>query len=487
MMMDRPQRPPGPKIPTVAILGGGFCGAATAFHLARQIPPGAARIVVIEPRAEIGRGLAYDTNEPAHRINVPAARMTLVSEDPAHFTSWLTRARIAMSPGTVTPRGDLFPEREIFGRYVAAHLAPLLASGVVEHHRASATAVHRQGTGYVIALSDGTRLTADLVTLAMSHPLPGLPAELRGLTGSPRLVADPYDSARLAEIPPGDSVLVVGTGLTSSDVIASLRRRGFRGRITALSRRGLRSRGHAPTPRTSDADFSTDPCRTALGLLRRVRAAVAADVARGFTWHAALNQMRDQGQAAWAALDLDQRARLTRHLRVFWDVHRFRIAPQVEEVLDAEVARGNLSYRAARLISAEETPDGIRVTLHPRGAAEPVTETFDTIIVTTGPSHGGATRANPALRTLAEDGLITPDALGLGLSVTGLCHAIDAEGRASDTLLVVGPLARGHVGELMGVPEVTRHAETTAATLAKQLAAMGQAVGTPPPLPRDES
>lgn len=124
MMMDTPRRRP-----VVAILGGGLSGAITAFHLARAIAPGAAEIVVVEPRAALGGGLAYSTDEPAHRINVPASKMTIVSAEPDHFMDWLAAARVEMSPGTLTLRGDFFPERGIFGRYVAAHLAPLLERG----------------------------------------------------------------------------------------------------------------------------------------------------------------------------------------------------------------------------------------------------------------------------------------------------------------------------------------------------------------------
>ncbi|WP_436247609.1 FAD-dependent oxidoreductase [Mesorhizobium amorphae] len=44
------------KGPVVAIIGGGFSGAATAFHLARLLPAGAADIVVVEPREGLGYG-----------------------------------------------------------------------------------------------------------------------------------------------------------------------------------------------------------------------------------------------------------------------------------------------------------------------------------------------------------------------------------------------------------------------------------------------
>ena len=42
----------------VAIIGGGFTGAAVALHVARLAR--GASVVVFEPRAALGRGLAYD-------------------------------------------------------------------------------------------------------------------------------------------------------------------------------------------------------------------------------------------------------------------------------------------------------------------------------------------------------------------------------------------------------------------------------------------
>jgi hypothetical protein len=121
--------------PVIAILGGGLSGAATAYHLARALPSGEAEIVVVEPRAMLGRGLAYSTEEATHRINVPAAKMSLIGDDLAHFERWLTQESIALSPGTLTLRGDYFPERRVFGQYVAAQLAPLLALGAVRRRR----------------------------------------------------------------------------------------------------------------------------------------------------------------------------------------------------------------------------------------------------------------------------------------------------------------------------------------------------------------
>lgn len=455
---------PRPRV--VAIVGGGFTGASTAFHLARA-RPGAVRIVVIEPRARLGQGLAYATADPSHRINVPAARMTMDCADRAGLQNWLDARQVTLTPGTCLPTGEAFVQRGLVADYIGDRLAPYLASGQVRHLRATALAGRREGGGFVIGCDDGTTLAADALVIATSHPPPGIPEAFAGLTQSPHLIADSNAAGRLAEVAQtARNVLVVGTGLTSADIIASLDRQGYPGPITALSRRGQRSRGHAFGYAESPADFARDPARTALTLLRRIRQAVRRDGQAGLPWQATLDNVRRDGPAIWAALPPDQRAILVRRLRVWWDVHRFRIAPQVEAVLDRLLAEGRLAITAGRLVSARAVAGGIEVVWQGRDR-QTRAETFDAVILSTGPAHGGIVAGSPFLSSLSEAGLIRSDALHLGLDVTNGCQAVGANGAASPDLLVAGPLARGHIGELMGIPEVTAHAELVAARLAE--------------------
>ena len=75
----------------------------------------------------------------------------------------------------------------------------------------------------------------------------------------------------------------------------------------------------------------------------------------------------------------------------------------------------------------------------------------------------------PALRLglLSRDGLARPDPLGLGIDVDVQGRAIGRDGRASEKLFVAGPLARGTFGELMGVPDLARHARNIAESIAR--------------------
>lgn len=452
----------------VVVIGGGFSGAAVAWQLAEMAVP--AVITVVEPRAQLGRGLAYSTDDVVHRINVPAQRMSLDPDHRGDFADWIAAAPDVLDAEAETFGGDVFPSRTLFGEYVGDRLAPHLKAGLVRHLRARVSDIERSLDGVmVLILSDESRIRADLVVLATGHPAPAVPKVLAGLAGTAQMIADPHDPVRLASVGKDEKVLVLGAALTSADVIASLDRQGFAGQITCLSRRGLRSRGHSKVTQESEVDFAVATGAKASDLLRHVRHAIIDDQARGESWHATLHRLRAQGPQIWAALDLPTRARLLRHLRSFWDVHRFRIAPQTEAVLDRLLAESRLDYAAGHLISAVRAGGQVEVSWRMRGGTQIRRESFDQIINTTGPAQGRCIDWNPALAALSRLGLIAPDDLGLGLATTGGCHAVDATGASSDRILIAGPLARGHIGELVGAPECAAHARLVAKDIAKRV------------------
>ena len=66
------------------IVGGGLSGTLLAMQLLRL--PGARHIVVVEPRAELGRGEAYSATELGHTLNGNAARMSVEPDDADDLT-----------------------------------------------------------------------------------------------------------------------------------------------------------------------------------------------------------------------------------------------------------------------------------------------------------------------------------------------------------------------------------------------------------------
>lgn len=456
----------------IAIVGGGFTGAVVAASLARNAASDGAAIVVFEPRDCLGAGLAYDTGNPAHRTNVPAARMSLVPDDPDNFLNWLeANGEPCGDPEARAADGHLYVRRAVFGRYVGAFVAPFVRSGKVMHRRERITRIERRGMRWKLTSDAGTDLLADIVVIATTHPSPCAPKSIaQALEGHPRFVTDTTVAGSLACLRPDDDVLVLGNGLTAADVIASLRLADHRGSIVALSRRGLRSRGHAGKAQEPFGDFVSNPARTALELLRRVRLAVRQAALAGLSWHAVFDALRSQGGQVWRALPVAERRLLVRRLRPFWDAHRFRVAPQIDDAIRQAAETGQLRILGASIEGVERYGQVIAVDIRHRHTRAHERLLFDACVVTTGPAHTGVLSSQEWLADLASKGWLRLDSVGLGLACDEASRAIGASGAAERSLIVAGPLARGTFGELMGLPQVNDHAIFVADEIAEMLA-----------------
>jgi len=95
---------------TIAIIGGGFCGTVLAANLLRRPPAGPTRILLIERHRGLG-GVAYRPSAFPCLVNVPAARMSATSCEPAQ---WIEFARRSV-PGA---DGEAYLPRQLYGEYL---------------------------------------------------------------------------------------------------------------------------------------------------------------------------------------------------------------------------------------------------------------------------------------------------------------------------------------------------------------------------------
>ena len=164
------------------------------------------------------------------------------------------------------------------------------------------------------------------------------------------------------------------------DVALSLEAAGYRGQITALSRRGLIPRGHASfTPAPVDGEALPTGLRAITRWLRRRAAQVG--------WRAAVDSLRPHSHRLWQGLTLDEQRRFQRHARPWWDVHRHRIAPQVADIVARLVADGQLTVMAGKVDAVRERPNGLELDIRRRGAATRQAISVDYAINCTGPLH----------------------------------------------------------------------------------------------------
>jgi uncharacterized NAD(P)/FAD-binding protein YdhS len=242
------------------------------------------------------------------------------------------------------------------------------------------------------------------------------------------------------------------------DLVLSLDAAGYRGRIVAVSRRGLIPRSHADfDPAPVERDHVPSGSVGALWRWLRRRGAQVG-------WRAAVDSLRPYSHSLWQSLDGVQQQRFLRHARPWWDVHRHRIAPEVARTIARLIGEGQLEVMAGRIISAQAADDGLDVQIRRRGASLPQTMQFAYAFNCTGPLHSIARTKDPLLRSLLDAGAVHPDHLGIGLDVDERSRAAGGE-----RLWALGPLTKGRYWEIIAVPDIREQAAAVADDIALEL------------------
>lgn len=443
----------------IAIIGGGFTGAVLAIH-AMGASADPLDIVVIEPRAELGRGIAYGTADRNHRINVPSDRMDIAKETSGAATAWFQAQGILPDADSDDGTGRSYVPRAAYGTYIGDLLARAVAAAGdrvrLRHLRTIATGIRPENGGWTVIAETGERIAADRVALCFGHAVPALPCRLGpGVAACRRFVPDPWAPGALAALGREASILVVGTGLTMADVVSSLCAAGHAGPITAVSRRGLLPKAHGRFLTTLDVIGQRQPA-TALELLRLVRRQIAAaDPDLG--WHPVVDSLRAVLHDVWNGLPPAERRRVVRRLLPFWEVHRFRIAPQIEAALVRAQAEGRLRVRRAA-VAGLSLAEGGRLEADLRSGAGIERHRFDAVVLCTGPERDVA--RNPLVAALLAEGTIGLDAVGLGIAVDRRSRVLAPSGAPRPGLYAFGPMTRGSFGEMTGAPDIALHIET---------------------------
>jgi len=452
--------------PVVAIVGGGASGTLLAAHLLRA---GGVHVALIERHARIGRGLAYGTCFAGHLLNVPAASMTALPDEPEHFVRFAReRHDAAVEPTTFVPRA-------VYGAYLDHVLAESegLASPGATLERVRGEVVDI--TGAALTLADGTQLQAERVVLALGNLPPRDPALVDG--GWPedptRYVRDPWQPGAVEGLAPGPALLV-GTGLTMVDVALQLQARDPRLRLTALSRGGRLPHAHRAggAPPSSGLPVPR-PSASLIEQLRFVRRSAAAAELDGGDWRDAVNALRPVTAQLWAALPRAEQRRFRERLARYWDIHRHRLAPEVGRSIAALTRSGQLALLSGRVLSVRVDGDGLLVAVRERESGGQRTLRVSSIVNCTGPNGDVRTGGSQLLGALCASGAVRPHPLALGLDTCDDGSLRDARGHASDTLFAIGPLRRGELWETTAIAEIREQAQTLARRLVARAALAG--------------
>lgn len=429
---------------SIAVIGGGATGTLLALHLLRSQRDDL-RVTIVERRDDVGRGMAYSTSSDEHLLNVPASRMGAFADQPGHFWDWATRNELTQDRAPTS----FFP-RHVYGRYLGDLVREAQGDGSpkarlrVVHD--DCVAVAPTASGVDVQLASGVSLPSHAVVLAVGHdpePVQQFPFAVR-----------PCVSDELVQDPDAD-ILVLGTGLSMIDTWLTLTAQGHRGRIVALSRRGLLPQPHRHERHPIQLDLADIPLGTEFSYFVRWFTRLIADTeAAGGNWRDVIDGVRPFNQRIWMDWPVSGRKRFLEHYKAWWDIHRHRIAPEIRARAEAAIDDGSLEPVAGRLVDVVQDNGSLVARIRRRGERDIEEMRFAQIYDCTGIVRDVAKGSSAVVRALIERGLARPDLLRVGLDVTQDCAVLSGEGKASDRIFAAGPLTRGTFFEIDAIPEI---------------------------------
>lgn len=441
----------------VAICGGGASAALLAQGIAAQAME-RVRITIIDPRRELGAGLAYSTPISAHLLNVPAQRLSVGQGEVLNFVGWLNAKRPRSDRLWV---GEDFAPRSEFGAYLFHVLDRVRQRDWVDlvHVQRRAKSIERHGVSWLVR-TEGRTVGADIVVIATGNeppqPIDTGPLSLpRGL-----MIDSPWDYGAIARIPRSAAVLVTGLGLSGVDVFLQLTQQGHVGPIFALSRHALMPKAHVE--RIGDKPWAfADLPNSMSEAVHVIRNEIGRDPS-ALAWQSAMENLRQGMQDIWAGFSEQEQRRFLRHVQRFWDVHRHRVAPEVGEQIARAKADHQLMPLKGRIaaVNGMATSKTARVSIATAGKSSDIL--VDHIINCTGPSPNPVRSGNLLIQNLLQAGQARPDCLGLGLDVDASSRVIAKDGRIQPDLFAIGPPTRGRLLEITAIPEIRQQAEQIA-------------------------
>lgn len=428
-----------------AIIGGGASSAIALLSLLKKKSP--QRVTIFEKKNPMGCGLAYSTQSAHHVLNVRAAHMSLLIDEPGHFCAWLKAKKLPF-------QADDFVPRSLYGNYIQDTVQKkIIEMGQIYPTQFQVDFVKAEvcDLDYVNPLIEVTfneikgdkvsqtrqfqkKLKFDQVLLATGNENP---TPLISPGSAHRHVIEDVWGFDFSKVKKEHRVLVVGAGLTAIDAVLELHERTDQP-IQILSRHGILPQAHTNERAHVEVDFSSLlRHRNSRLYTKELRILFHHMETRHLPWQIVIEQLKPHVQTLWRQLSLEEQKRFMRHLLPRWISVRNRMPKEVASKIQELFNKKKLLLRAGRIskILSEDA------------------HSYDLVLNCTGASTD-ITRINPLLRSMAQKGLIQADPLRLGLATQGLGQCLQNDGQARLPIYALGKLLRGSLWEITALPDI---------------------------------
>ena len=477
--------------PRIAVIGGGFSGALVVTNLIKQAS-GNLSIEWFESGESLGTGVAYGTKDSIHLLNVRAERMGALAGQPENFVRWLqTEEGKSISEricSGVALSADQFAPRALYGEYMKHIVKESLAEAKekdikvrISHSKViDATLYEAQSQQLMLSIERSglqQEVLVDAVVLATGNLPPRNFHFQTGLVGEKtRYVEDVWNPPegnafpdRLNELSADSTIVVIGSGLTMVDTVLTLRSRGYKGTITAISRNGLLPASHAHSKPYPAWEWVLAPQfapKTASQLLSKLRQEIKRAEKQGYDWRSVVDSLRPVTQTLWKQLNTSEKRKFLSRLFTLWNIHRHRMSPDIYEKLRDMQQSGSLTIIAGKIYYVGSDKDGLTVAYRKRGTNRIDTLRPTLVLNCTGTEYDIAASDHTLLKNLRDRELITVGPLRAGVEIPA---SGTAKGKASEAIFPVGTLMVGELLECTAVPELREQAAQTAGNVLNRI------------------
>lgn len=445
----------------ITIIGGGASGTLLAVNLLKNADVAEFELNLVERRSKIGRGVAFGTTRDSHLLNVPAGRMGAFPDDIEHFHKWLSENGHSFDSHDFVPRvkyGEYL--RDVFTKATAEIPANVRLNLIDDE----AVDMAVNGDSAEIMLGSGEILPSTHVILAFGNFKPPHPSVGdMSFTSSDKYFQDPWSSALYDSLDPEDSIFIVGTGLSMIDVALHLHNHGHRGKISAISTRGLLPAVHKlgfTYPSFADELMKTDRITDILKIVRRHMK--SADT-NGSNWRAVIDSLRPATQKIWLDLPMAEKRYFKQHLSRYWNVARHRVPAEAAAVLDEMQSMGTLEILKGRLNGIQLNEGTFNIKFSTLGEEHNVNA--DVLVNCIGSEANFSRIDSQFVKNLIARRHIRPDELAMGIDATPDGRVIDKNDAPSNVVFTLGTALKGILWESTAIPEIRSQARDLALKL----------------------
>lgn len=500
---------------TVAVVGAGGASVAFLHQLVALVEPAQAalmRVVIFEPRPQVGAGLAYQDDVETALLNRNAETMSVSASDYSTFSAWLrwkAHHEYALKSVSAADLTGAYVPRATFGRFLCDFLREscgvALRKGLKIDVIAHSVETITRGERYRLSYGDQV-LLADSVLLAVDNTGP---RDHYQLTGHPRFIASPYPLTRhVLPLRAAGAIGIIGTGLTAVDIAVTLAAQGYRGAIDMVSHtgqlpfvRGRQGPQHRLRHLTGEAltrlrqnGARKVSLRMVVRLLRaelrdvgcnwrdllrqddtpvtRLRSELAA-AAEVRPWQRVRSATNDVIEQAWHGLPgADQQLVMKRYARA-WMARRAPMPPENARILLQMIDTGQLRLLAGTPSFDRSDLACLRTTFPDGGPAR----RYDHVINATGAARWVEQQQDsPLLWQLLQDGYAVPNPMG-GICVDFATGAVIDEDNEPDwNMRALGHITSGTYFFVSSLEMIARRAQHIASHILSSFALHGKAV-----------